>query len=80
MGTAEHEAAALPALLVEPTHLERVYLLEEHPRPAKELIEATGRRQAKISQHLALLRQLAGSHPRHASGSALLDRTLPPVS
>ena len=49
--------AALCQTLADPTRLEILYLLGEHPRPVKELIEATGQRQAKISQHLALLRQ-----------------------
>ncbi len=32
-------------------------LLGEKPRPVKDLVEATGERQAKISQHLAIMRQ-----------------------
>lgn len=49
--------AALCQTLADPTRLELIYLLGEHSRPVKELIEATGQRQAKISQHLAVLRQ-----------------------
>lgn len=49
--------AALCQTLADPTRLEILYLLGERPRPVKELIEATGQRQAKISQHLTVLRQ-----------------------
>ncbi len=49
--------AALCQALADPTRLEIIYLLGEQPRPVKQLIEATGQRQAKISQHLAVLRQ-----------------------
>jgi DNA-binding transcriptional ArsR family regulator len=49
--------ADLCQTLSDPTRLELLYLLGESRRAVKELIEATGQRQAKISQHLALLRQ-----------------------
>lgn len=49
--------AALCQTLADPTRLEILDLLGERPRPVKELVEATGQRQAKISQHLAVLRQ-----------------------
>ncbi len=49
--------AELCQALAEPTRLEILHLLAERPRTVKELVEATGQRQAKISQHLAVLRQ-----------------------
>lgn len=57
----EQELFRLQALLcqtlADPTRLEILYLLSERPRAVKDLVEATGQRQAKISQHLALMRQ-----------------------
>ncbi len=49
--------ADLCRVLAEPTRLKLLSLLGERPRPVKELVEATGERQAKISQHLAIMRQ-----------------------
>ncbi|MBE3560062.1 MAG: winged helix-turn-helix transcriptional regulator [Ktedonobacteraceae bacterium] len=49
--------AELCQVLADPTRLELLHLLGERPRVVKELVEATGQRQAKISQHLAVLRQ-----------------------
>lgn len=49
--------ADLCQTLADPTRLEILYLLGERPRAVKDLVEATGQRQAKISQHLALMRQ-----------------------
>jgi ArsR family transcriptional regulator len=49
--------AELCQVLAEPTRLEILHLLGERPRVVKELVEATGQRQAKISQHLSILRQ-----------------------
>jgi ArsR family transcriptional regulator, virulence genes transcriptional regulator len=49
--------ADLCQTLSDPTRLELLYLLGDSRKAVKEVIEATGQRQAKISQHLALLRQ-----------------------
>ena len=49
--------AELCQILADPTRLELLSLLGEGPRAVKDLIEQTGQRQAKISQHLAVLRQ-----------------------
>jgi len=49
--------AELCQTLSDPTRLELLYLLGDTRKAVKELIGATGQRQAKISQHLALLRQ-----------------------
>lgn len=49
--------ADLCQTLADPTRLEVLYLLGERPRAVKDLVEATDQRQAKISQHLAMLRQ-----------------------
>ena len=49
--------AELCQTLADPTRLEMLYLLGQRPRLVKELAEATGQRQAKISQHLAVMRQ-----------------------
>ena len=49
--------AELCQVLADPTRLELLSLLGEGPRAVKDLIEQTGQRQAKISQHLAVLRQ-----------------------
>jgi DNA-binding transcriptional ArsR family regulator len=44
--------------LADPTRLKLLALLGERPRAVKDLVEATGERQAKISQHLAIMRKL----------------------
>lgn len=49
--------ADLCQVLAEPTRLKLLSLLGEKPRPVKDLVEVTGERQAKISQHLAIMRQ-----------------------
>ena len=49
--------AELCQTLADPTRLELLYLLREEPKAVKELVELLGQRQAKVSQHLALLRQ-----------------------
>jgi DNA-binding transcriptional ArsR family regulator len=49
--------ADLCQVLAEPTRLKLLSLLGERPRPVKDLVEAPGQRQAKISQHLAIMRQ-----------------------
>jgi ArsR family transcriptional regulator len=49
--------ADLCQTLSDPTRLEILHLLGDGRKAVKELIEATGQRQAKISQHLALMRQ-----------------------
>ncbi len=49
--------AELCQVLADPTRLELLSLIGEGPRAVKDLIEQTGQRQAKISQHLTVLRQ-----------------------
>jgi ArsR family transcriptional regulator, virulence genes transcriptional regulator len=49
--------ADLCQALADPTRLKLLSLLGERPRAVKDLVEATGERQAKISQHLAIMRQ-----------------------
>lgn len=49
--------AELCQTLADPTRLELLYLLRDGPKAVKDLVELLGQRQAKISQHLALLRQ-----------------------
>jgi ArsR family transcriptional regulator len=49
--------ADLCQALADPTRLRLLSLLGEKPRAVKDLVEATGERQAKISQHLAIMRQ-----------------------
>jgi len=49
--------AELCQTLADPTRLELLYLLGDEPKAVKELVELLGQRQAKVSQHLALLRQ-----------------------
>ncbi|HET9014752.1 MAG TPA: metalloregulator ArsR/SmtB family transcription factor [Thermomicrobiaceae bacterium] len=44
-------------VLADPTRLQILALLEGGTRAVKELVTATGQRQARISQHLALMRQ-----------------------
>ena len=44
--------ADLCQALADPTRLKLLTLLGEKPRAVKDLVEATGERQAKISQHL----------------------------
>jgi ArsR family transcriptional regulator, virulence genes transcriptional regulator len=58
--------AELCQVLADPTRLEILSLLETGPRVVKELVEATGQRQAKISQHLAVLRQRGIVQTEHA--------------
>ncbi|MCS7002110.1 MAG: metalloregulator ArsR/SmtB family transcription factor [Dehalococcoidia bacterium] len=48
--------AALCQTLADPTRLAILHLLADGPRPVKALVEATGQRQTKVSQHLAVLR------------------------
>jgi ArsR family transcriptional regulator, virulence genes transcriptional regulator len=43
--------------LADPTRLEILQLLSGEPKAVKELVEETGQRQAKISQHLTVMRQ-----------------------
>src|SRR5258707_13635054 len=50
--------ADLCRVLAEPTRLKLLSLIGEGPRAVKDLVEATGERQAKISQHLTIMRQL----------------------
>jgi DNA-binding transcriptional ArsR family regulator len=50
--------ADLCRVLAEPTRLKLLSLLGERPRAVKELVKATGERQAKISQHLTIMRKL----------------------
>lgn len=49
--------ADLCQTLADPTRLEMLSLLGEGPKAVKELVARLGLRQAKVSQHLALLRQ-----------------------
>jgi ArsR family transcriptional regulator, virulence genes transcriptional regulator len=49
--------ADLCQALADPTRLKLLTLLGERARAVKDLVEATGERQAKISQHLAIMRQ-----------------------
>ena len=51
--------ADLCQALADPTRLKLLNLLGEKPRAVKDLVEATGERQAKISQHLSIMRQRA---------------------
>jgi DNA-binding transcriptional ArsR family regulator len=50
--------ADLCRVLAEPTRLKLLSLLGEQPRAVKDLVEATGAHQAKISQHLTIMRKL----------------------
>jgi ArsR family transcriptional regulator, virulence genes transcriptional regulator len=50
--------ADLCGVLAEPTRLKLLSLLGEGPRAVKDLVEATGERQTKISQHLTVMRKL----------------------
>lgn len=43
--------------LADPTRLELLHLLEQGPVAVKDLVQATSQRQAKISQHLGVMRQ-----------------------
>jgi len=49
--------ADLCQTLADPTRLKLLSLLGARPQAVKELVTATGERQAKISQHLAIMRQ-----------------------
>jgi ArsR family transcriptional regulator, virulence genes transcriptional regulator len=49
--------ADLCRVLAEPTRLKLLSLLGARPRAVKDLVEATGERQANISQHLTVMRQ-----------------------
>ena len=52
-----HLQAELCHAMADPTRLELLDELRDGPRSVKELTEATGQRQATISQHLAVMRQ-----------------------
>ena len=54
--------ADLCQALDDPTRLKLLSLLGERPRAVKDLVETTGERQAKISQHLAIMRQRGITH------------------
>ena len=58
--------ADLCQALADPTRLKLLALLGERPRAVKDLVEATGERQAKISQHLAIMRQRGIVHAQRA--------------
>ncbi|MCL4545810.1 MAG: metalloregulator ArsR/SmtB family transcription factor [Chloroflexi bacterium] len=58
--------AELCRTLADPTRLELIYLLGEGPQAVKQLVEATGQRQANISQHLGLLRERGMVQARRA--------------
>ncbi len=49
--------AELCQVLTEPARQELLHLIGERERTVGELVEATGLRQANVSQHLAVLRQ-----------------------
>jgi DNA-binding transcriptional ArsR family regulator len=49
--------ADLCQALADPTRLKLLSLLGERSQAVKELVKALGERQAKISQHLAIMRQ-----------------------
>ena len=49
--------AELCQTMADPTRLEMLSLLGEGPKAVKDLVALLGQRQAKVSQHLALLRQ-----------------------
>jgi len=49
--------AELCQALADPTRLELLNLLRDGPKAVKDLVALLGQRQAKVSQHLALLRQ-----------------------
>ena len=58
--------ADLCQALADPTRLKLLSLLGEKPRPVKDLVIATGERQSKISQHLAIMRQRGIVHTQRA--------------
>jgi DNA-binding transcriptional ArsR family regulator len=58
--------AELCQALADPTRLKLLALLGERPRAVKDLVEATGERRAKISQHLAIMRQRGIVHSQRA--------------
>ncbi len=49
--------AELCQTLADPTRLEMLSLLGDGPKAVKDLVALLGQRQAKVSQHLSLLRQ-----------------------
>jgi ArsR family transcriptional regulator, virulence genes transcriptional regulator len=57
--------ADLCRVLAEPTRLKLLSLLGERPHAVKDLFEATGERQAKISQHLTIMRQHVGTEAHY---------------
>ncbi len=62
--------ADLCQTLADPTRLKLLSLLAERPQAVKDLIVATGGRQAKISQHLAIMR-LRGIVRTHRIGTEI---------
>src|SRR5260370_11189606 len=71
--------ADLCQALADPTRLKLLNLLGERPRPVKDLVTATGERQAKISQHLAIMLQRGIVHTQRAGTEvhySLSDRRL----
>ncbi len=71
--------AMLCQVLADPTRIELIELLGEGPKAVKELAQATGQRQAKISQHLAVLRQRGLVHAQRVGTEmhySLTDRRI----
>ena len=74
MDTRERHLFALQAqlcqVLTDPSRLELIHLIGAGERTVGELVAATGLRQAKVSQHLAILRQRGGVTTRR-DGTAI---------
>ena len=71
--------AELCQILADPTRLELLHALESGPKRVKDLMEITSQRQAKISQHLAILRQrgiVEGQRAGNEMHYALRDRRI----
>jgi DNA-binding transcriptional ArsR family regulator len=59
--------AELCQTLADPTRLELLSLLGEGPKAVKDLVALLSQRQAKVGQHLALLRQRGMVRAEHVS-------------
>ena len=71
--------AELCQALADPTRLKLLALLGARPQAVKELVSATGERQAKISQHLAIMRQRGIVRGERVGGEVRYSLTDPRV-
>lgn len=71
--------ADLCQILTDPTRLELLHLIGDGERTVGELVEATGLRQAHVSQHLAVLRQRSIVNTRRIGTTVIYTLAYPEI-